>query len=415
MDNEVKTDTPLTVSPVEHDFRQQDFYHHAVSGNTLLISVCTYDASGCHTFGASLATEFEGLDVAKIFGCMLTNFITPLKKTSYEYIFITGCGFNKSHILKDNFNIEMIKTVYVITPPHLQTRYTFDEVTRFFLEPQPYKIRIVSAGINCSLPNSIGSPSPIPRSLKNPEYQLPETCYGLSYINTTALDNPEGADFLNAYFLQVKHAAQADSASVILIDNVLKDYIEKIASTHNITIHLITRLDQNSFIECLRQLSRKRGWIASDGVQTVREVLGLEGRFLIFNPLSLLTINKNRGYYLSLLKTLPTELKDIGKVVLGQSLNYSLLTGNDESIQKIFMHLHYVESQSVEKFKRDKQASLTLSPEKLMAENGFHGARHRKKTASSCYEDSFSITVLLNRIRTAATCEREPDKKKLRR
>lgn len=379
------------------EFFLRDFYLHIADGNSLLISLCHMRSSGCHYFAASFLDEFKGKleHVKEIDYCINPLSATPkatfsplLAKSNYKHIFITGCRLEKSKfvadsLLKEPFKIKTIEDVYIIIPPHQQASYQAADIENLksdFLR-EPYTVRVVNTGMNCTLPDSIGAPSSIPDQVIS-EYKLPETCYGMIYINIAKLNTPEGKKYLDFYFTQVAHVAHLDKASeitVLLIGLSIeeKNYAQNLASKHNITIIHSEKLKPCDFIECMKQITIKNGFIGSDGVQTVRQILSLKGRFFIFNPE---LMDNNKSYYLSLVNTLPAELKNIGQIILGQSTKYSLLNENHEIMQQTFAYLHLIENRSVEKFKKGKE-------EILMSHTFADKAGEESKTAEKEFTD----------------------------
>ena len=370
--SELKQSTPAIKTPFSID----DFYQNAVSGHALLITSCNSEPSwGCYHFGDTFYDEFQKkLDHIKVRVVIdsdqhfTATFQNSLPKINYKYIYLTGCRVRAAEWIIDhlpNFNRDVLETVYLVKPPHLQTSFASAEISalREKFITAAYNVHIVTTGFILPSLASIGSPSSI-SSKSISKFQLPESCYGLIYINAADLMTADGERFIKAYFSQVSIAARSNRESITTVAVIGMDgsdenyiYINKIATKTNAAIKCIPspNLEQSNFIECIRQISRKNGIIATDDAHTVRQILNLKAKFLIFNPPNM---KCNKAFYVSMVNMLPKKLQKLGKVILGQSNNYSLLREKKELLQKIVIKLHVAEMDSVRKFNSDKQDNL---------------------------------------------------------
>lgn len=409
-----------------------DKFFNAKGDEALVISLCSYDQSGCHDFCKNLCQHLvnsghiQGVDHLPVRTTTemdlnyktFCQFLTKPQQadSQYKYIYITGCTtyhgikplleiaqWSDEYIQKfDKLRKEyytavkkafsQIEHCFIIYPPHLSSekekKSYVDEAERIKkLFGRAITVSVHSSGINTTLPHSIGLPNPVEAVAKKSDLIVTEDCYGLMYhrkkINNGIVD---GKTYLNAYFKKIISNASLPSGTPITVmainfPEVEKEQANKIALTYGIKIDYREKLPQNSFIKIIQTMASKGGVVSSDGVQSLMQSLYLRAQTFIYANQS-----QNEKFYQQIVSMLPEKDQSIARVFLGLSTQFELVDDKENSARVqtalyslIENSIHYMNNPQSIDCNEKKDLLRTLDPERAV------------KSASNETKNSYNI------------------------
>ncbi|MBV8801676.1 MAG: hypothetical protein JO131_01685 [Gammaproteobacteria bacterium] len=354
---------------------QKEFFTLTRFTPTLYGSLCNLSTptGGCHSFGKSLAAEFncdyiaaEQDDPIKLFNSEKTN------PKAYKTIALTGCGliihsYNFIKVIANKYDCSQLKNIFVIFPPHQSEVicYSHDTCLNMVQETfanTSYKVSLLTSGITIDSPHCIGLPRLTldAKTLASCDYSIPSDCYGLIYISNllteSKTNNSTLVGYLGNYFSQIISIAKSQSESlpqvIAIIDKSHEQLaISLIAKKYNIKIMFIDRLIQSNFIKIIQHISEKKGIVACNGVQTFSQAMLLGAKTLFYA-----NINCNDAFCEELSNIVPFGLKEATKVILGLSTQYALLN-NADNVNKICQIITSLMEKSSQKFQELRSAT----------------------------------------------------------
>lgn len=372
------------------------FFKQATSTAGIMASVCSLNPSGCHAFAATLKAYFPALDYIEIKVSRDlkddTTEMTPRSSiqhhaATWNYMVITGCGIiSRAAFVTDKliekYFITTLSHVYILAPPHLSGRYLKEYVIKSSEYQRAFRdfscsVSLLTSGVDCKHESAMGLP--LPMSMLDSKLVMSESCYGLMYIrHLPILQSTDENKFLNAYFLQVRAVSKKDieipiTIMAIKIDEINKIVLENIAAKYNIKIifsdELLSKAD---FIQIIRLIAEKRGYMATDGTQTLIQALYLGASALFVNK------KNNESFCQQLIAFISPDYRHVAEVVLGQRAHYNVLA-DDKAFQLVCEALQKLLHQSVKQFEQNKASMLLNDSERDgFAANSFL----RKRTKS---------------------------------
>ncbi len=304
----------------------QEFFRDAKQGPTLCIITCKLNNGGCFAFGETLAKQFNNdfIFASTELSIFRENIAKPA--TCYKMAYITGCCHSDPSFLKTasrKYNFTKVECVFRITTPW-DPIYDYNDRKDYYTSlyaASPYIIKLLTSGLISEPDFSIGLPRQLPQPSPQPCTEqkkiLEEHTLGIIYIRGLVLKPEEtlqAETFLGRYFLQISFLAQEKGISKPSVVILSKE--EEIYSTYatllGVTPLFKDKLPLDQFCTALKEVSEKRGIVATNGVVTFIQANEL-GCDVLFHG------NKTKDFLEMLLTTVPKPCRFAAKEILGLS------------------------------------------------------------------------------------------------
>lgn len=331
------------------------------ASQTLFVSLCTNDNSGCMYTGDRLrAAKFPEADHMRIAFSKYKPTQVHYDKTrddrAYRYLVITGCKFSEYaeviwHITQ-KLSLHPAVSASVILPVHLMPS-NFSNFQKFIVSKlQPYVVN--TEVFACDL-ESIGFPSMLAfqgekeeKVILHPEFQ----CYsGLLYLPKMGSLYPAKADeaWLHAYCKFLSESSALRPIKCLAINShAQKREISKAAALYQIQIEFCEKLDPLVFEKILIQIRKNNGVVGINGVVSFIQAASLGCQVMHCQAFEV-----NRNFYGRLSKYFPANNADkidkAAAVVLGQSKNFDELS-DTRLLARIFSELTLIFQKASQKF-----------------------------------------------------------------
>lgn len=361
---------------------------------TLWVSACTLDSGGCHSFGSNTAKSLKN-DYVCVEVDMRDRSNPHIKKTfkealsgqPYTNVCITGCCFRPQVLeqLAEKYNLSKVQHVYIVVPPWIiMNNLALAALEELHTQKGSYPITLLTTGLENNFHHcSIGLPSPILNPPKDKEI-VPPNCYGLMYIRNLNVTSPppiqlllpdelvdsdddepppprDETGYLNRYFSQIRSISRVVSPEVLVIstnDSAENEKIRNIAERQGVRVQFIEKLTEEDFLSALKQISQKRGVLATNGAQTLFQAAILNTPFLYY-------ANKpaTDKFLARLLKSMPADLQQTAAVILGLSDHDEVLK-NSEMVSRVNLALQGKIQEALVKYERVKERCIPQAEQK---------------------------------------------------
>jgi hypothetical protein len=348
---------------------------------TFCITTCNLHSSGCYSFGTNLANELKidylDIQVDESVRPIKINFIKEkIDSKQYQNVIITGCFFD-SHLpfleTQKKYSLTQLKQIYIITPPWLimgneEYKAELSSIVKKYASVNSCKITLLTSGIETVPGFNIGLPSPFPPLSLNNErkFNIPN-CYGLIYIrelfslNIFKQSKTFTTQYLSAYFSQISLISSnksTDTPAVIAIVSTNQEatIIKQEAKKFNVNIIVCNRVSPEDYVLALKTIGMNGGFIASNGAHSTIQAILSKCNVLFYGNKEI-----NATFVTQLVETIPCELKNIAKVILGLSDKFNLLK-NTAAIETIRDILEANMQKNYNNFKKLKETYIKVLP-----------------------------------------------------
>jgi len=350
-----------------------EFFQKANAEPGVMLRACMNPTGGCQDWGKSIQAEFPKMDslTGYIYNISLDKKLDATlvrDPQQWKYIVITGCeGINEPatfvDLLKGSYQFPNVKNIFVIGPPISNPLY--DELQhkkeiQDQLGNPNLKLTLLKGGLDLESPSNIGIPKPYPEAISS--YVLPQDCYGLMYDNLQKTYPTK--TYLQNYFQQIAKIPSVSRKSVMVISTAFSqdkpELLRSCAAAWGISINIVDKLPQADFIQAIKQIGRKGGFLSIDGAQTLLQALCLNAKVLI--PAN----DHNKYFYAGLISKLPPAHREIADVIFGFYDDFELLN-DSKKVEQVYQELQQVVKASVAKF--DKSNAANKAPETIIPFN----------------------------------------------